>query len=110
MKELDLLISEIDKLNMENIKAYNLSNRNPLFDYVLIASATNDRQANAIIKNLRELETKGEISIRGIEDKDLSWILIDLDDIIVHIFSSDKRAYYGLDEIYNEYLMENKNV
>lgn len=110
MKELDLLISEIDKLNMENIKAYNLSNKNPLFDYVLIASATNDRQANAIIKNLRDLEAKGKISIRGIEDKDLSWILIDLDDIIVHIFSSDKRAYYGLDEIYNEYLMENKNV
>ena len=106
MKELDLLISEIDKLNMENIKAYNLSNNHPLFDYIVIASSTNDRQANAIIRNLRELEAKGSIQIKGIEDKDLSWILIDLNDIIVHIFSSDARAYYGLDAIYSNYLME----
>ena len=106
MNELELVISEIDKLNMENIKAYNLSNNHPLFDYIVIASSTNDRQANAIIRNLRELEAKGSIQIKGIEDKDLSWILIDLNDIIVHIFSSDERAYYGLDAIYSNYLME----
>ena len=106
MNELELVISEIDKLNMENIKAYNLSNNHPLFDYIVIASSTNDRQANAIIRNLRELEAKGSIQIKGIEDKDLSWILIDLNDIIVHIFSSDARAYYGLDAIYSNYLME----
>lgn len=110
MNELDLVIKEIDKLNMENIKAYNLSNNHPLFDYIVIASATNDRQANAIIRNLRELEAKGDIQIKGIEDKDLSWILIDLNDIIVHIFSSEARAYYGLDTIYSNYVMENKNV
>ena len=106
MNELDLVINEIDKLNMENIKSYDLASKSPLFDYVVIASATNDRQANAIIKNLRELDQEGKIAIKGIEDKDFSWILIDLTDIIVHIFSSESRAYYGLDEIYSEYLME----
>ena len=106
MDELKLVIEEIDKLNMEDIKSYNLSNNHPLFDYIVIASATNDRQANAIIRNLRELEAKGSIQIKGIEDKDLSWILIDLNDIIVHIFSSEARAYYGLDTIYSNYLME----
>ena len=110
MNELDLVIKEIDKLNMENIKAYNLKEKSPLFDYVVIASATNDRQANAIIKNLRDLENQNLITIKGIEDKDFSWILIDLSDIIVHIFSSEARAYYGLDEIYNEYLVVNENV
>ena len=106
MDELKLVIEEIDKLNMGDIKSYNLSNNHPLFDYIVIASATNDRQANAIIRNLRELEAKGSIQIKGIEDKDLSWILIDLNDIIVHIFSSEARAYYGLDTIYSNYLME----
>ena len=110
MNELDLVIKEIDKLNMENIKAYNLKEKSPLFDYVVIASATNDRQANAIIKNLRDLENQNLITIKGIEEKDFSWILIDLSDIIVHIFSSEARAYYGLDEIYNEYLVVNENV
>ena len=95
---------------MVNIRTYDLKKRSPLFDYVVIASATNDRQANAIIKNLRDLENEGKITIKGIEDKDFSWILIDLSDIIVHIFSSDARAYYGLDEIYNEYLVESTNV
>ena len=106
MKELELVVSEIDKLNMQNIKVYDLSNRSPLFDYVVIASATNDRQANAIIKNLRELELKGDIQIKGIEDQDDAWILLDLKDIIVHIFNEETRAYYGLDEIYSPFLKD----
>ena len=110
MNELELVIKEIDKLNMENIKSYDLTSKSPLFDYVVIASATNDRQANAIIKNLRDLESQNLITIKGIEDKDFSWILIDLSDIIVHIFSSEARAYYGLDDVYSQYSMVNKNV
>ena len=103
MKELDLIVSELDKLNIEEIKTYNLKEKSPLFDYVVISTMKNDRQANAIIRNLRELELKGEITIKGIEDKDLSWILVDLDDIILHVFTSEARLFYGLDEIYKVY-------
>ena len=104
MNSVDLIVSEIDKLNMDNIKVYNLDNKSPLFDYVIIATANNDRQANAIVKNIRELEmNNSNITIKGIEDKDNSWILIDLDDIIVHIFTYESRAFYGLDEIYSIY-------
>lgn len=103
MNELDLIVSELDKLNLEDIKVYNLNEKSPLFDYVIIATSKNDRQANAIIRNLRELEMKGEIKIKGIEDKDLSWILLDLDDVIVHVFTGEARLFYGLDEIYKVY-------
>ena len=103
MKELDLIVSELDKLNIEEIKTYNLKEKSPLFDYVVISTMKNDRQANAIIRNLRELEMKGEIKIKGIEDKDLSWILVDLDDIILHVFTSEARLFYGLDDIYKVY-------
>ena len=103
MKDLDLIVSELDKLNLEDIKVYNLKEKSPLFDYVIISTSKNDRQANAIIRNLRELEMKGEIKIKGIEDKDLSWILVDLDDIIVHVFTGEARLFYGLDEIYKVY-------
>ena len=106
MKELDLIVSELDKLNIEEIKTYNLKEKSPLFDYVVISTMKNDRQANAIIRNLRELELKGEITIKGIEDKDLSWILVDLDDIILHVFTSEARLFYGLDEIYKVYAKE----
>ena len=104
MNNVDLIVGEIDKLNMDNIKIYNMNNKSPLFDYVIIATANNDRQANAIIKNIRELEmNNSNIKIKGIEDKDNSWILIDLDDIIVHIFTAESRVFYGLDEIYSIY-------
>ena len=104
MNNVDLIVKEIDKLNMDNIKVYNMNNKSPLFDYVIIATATNDRQANAIIKNIRELEQNNpSITIKGIEDKDNSWILMDLDDIIIHVFTAESRAFYGLDEIYSIY-------
>lgn len=104
MNNVDLIVNEIDKLNMDNIKVYNMNNKSPLFDYVIIATANNDRQANAIIKNIRELEMNNKnIIIKGIEDKDNSWILMDLDDIIIHIFTAESRAFYGLDEVYSIY-------
>ena len=66
MNTVDLIVNEIDKLNMDNIKVYNMNNKSPLFDYVVIASATNDRQANAIIKNIRELEMNNpNVTIKG---------------------------------------------
>src|ERR1700761_52494 len=72
-----------------------------LTDYFLICNGTNDRQ-NVAISDEIEIRLKREFatypnSVEGRRQGD--WILMDYVDFIVHIFSPEKRAFYGLERL-----------
>jgi ribosome-associated protein len=70
-------------------------------DYVVVMSATSDRHANAIAKNVdTELSRKGirAHSIEGLPQG--AWVLMDFGDVIVHIFHQDTRGYYDLESLW----------
>lgn len=72
-----------------------------LTDYFLICNGTNDRQNLAIADEV-ELRLKRDFStypnsIEGRRQAD--WILLDYVDFIVHVFSAEKRAFYGLERL-----------
>ena len=72
-----------------------------LTDYFLICNGTNDRQ-NAAISDEIELRLKREFGTypNGVEGRRQGeWILMDYVDFIVHIFSAEKRAHYGLERM-----------
>src|ERR1700729_448270 len=72
-----------------------------LTDYFLICNGTNDRQNIAITDEI-ELRLKREFaaypnSVEG--RRQAEWILMDYVDFIVHVFSPEKRAFYGLERL-----------
>jgi ribosome-associated protein len=72
-----------------------------LSDYFLLCNGTNERQNVAIADEI-ELRMKREFntlpnSVEGRRQAD--WILLDYVDFIVHIFSAEKRAFYGLERL-----------
>ena len=72
-----------------------------LTDYFLICNGTNERQNIAITDEI-ELRLKREFgaypnSIEG--RRQAEWILMDYVDFIVHVFSREKRAFYGLERL-----------
>jgi ribosome-associated protein len=70
-------------------------------DYVVVMSATSDRHANAIAKNVdAEMARKGihAHSIEGLPQG--AWVLMDFGDVIVHIFHQDTRGYYDLESLW----------
>ena len=72
-----------------------------LTDYFLICNGTNDRQ-NVAISDEIEMKLKREFGVyaNSIEGRrQAEWILMDYVDFIVHIFSPDKRAFYGLERL-----------
>jgi len=71
--------------------------------YMIVASANSSRQAKSIADNVREkLKGKG-FTIRGTEgEKEGEWVLVDLDDIVVHIMVPTTRAYYNLEQLWGE--------
>jgi ribosome-associated protein len=72
-----------------------------LTDYFLICNGTNERQNIAITDEI-ELRLKREFgtypnSVEG--RRQAGWILMDYVDFIVHVFSPEKRAFYGLERL-----------
>src|SRR5580698_4165542 len=72
-----------------------------LTDYFLICNGTNERQNVAITDEI-ELRLKREFGIypNSVEGRrQAEWILMDYVDFIVHVFSPEKRAHYGLERM-----------
>jgi len=72
-----------------------------LTDYFLICNGTNDRQNTAISDEI-EIRLKRDFgtypnSVEG--RRQAEWILMDYVDFIVHVFSAEKRAFYGLERL-----------
>jgi ribosome-associated protein len=72
-----------------------------LTDYFLICNGTNDRQNVAITDEI-EIRLKREFGVypNSVEGRRQGeWILMDYVDFIVHVFSEEKRAFYGLERL-----------
>ena len=72
-----------------------------LTDYFLICNGTNDRQ-NLAISDEIELRIKREFGVypNSVEGRrQAEWIMMDYVDFIVHVFSTEKRAFYGLERL-----------
>jgi ribosome-associated protein len=93
---------------LEDIKGFDIAvmdvrKLTNMTSYMIVASATSSRQAKAMGDNVREkLKEKG-YEIRGTEgEKEGEWVLVDLNDIIVHIMVPASRAYYNLEQLWSE--------
>ncbi len=93
---------------LEDIKGFDIAvmdvrKLTNMTSYMIVASATSSRQAKAMGDNVREkLKEKG-YSIRGTEgEKDGEWVLVDLNDIVVHIMIPTTRAYYNLEQLWGD--------
>jgi len=72
-------------------------------DTFVIATATSDRHARAIADAIREAESASGGKPLGVEGYDEArWVLIDLGDVIVHVFLEEVRAVYDLERLWSD--------
>lgn len=87
-----------------NIKIFDVRASSSLCDYNVIASAGNTMQAKAMVDEIcYNLKRSGAkiISLEGLSDGD--WILVDLGDVIVHIFQEISRDIFDLDTLWSKF-------
>jgi ribosome-associated protein len=72
-------------------------------DYFLLCSGKSDRQVQAIAQAIEEELEKEGIRPLGQEGKNEGrWILMDYEDVVVHIFLPETREFYGIEEFWGE--------
>ena len=72
-------------------------------DYFIICSGTSDRQVRAIAGTIQENLKKAGLFPLGIEGEDAGrWVLMDYDDVIIHVFLESVRSFYELERLWSE--------
>ncbi len=101
----------LDNNKAENIKSINLKNKSYIADYMIIASGNSSRHLQALseilVSELKKIGV-GEFNIEGRESND--WKLVDINDIIIHIFHPEKREFYDLEKMWSEEIPKQKAV
>ncbi|SFJ10230.1 ribosome-associated protein [Thermoflavimicrobium dichotomicum] len=72
-------------------------------DYFVICHGNSQTQVQAIVKAIKDKVQEKGILIRGIEGlRDARWVLMDLGDVVVHVFHKDERDFYDLERLWGD--------
>ncbi len=109
IKENDMTSREMAKIAIEgledkkaqDLKVIDISEVSVMADYFIIASGSNRNQVQALADNVEEMLHEVKVRPRQIEGyQTANWILMDFNDIIVHIFNEEDRLFYNLEKIW----------
>ena len=95
-------LAAADKL-AQDVVAIDVSERLPLTDCFVIASAPNERQVQAVVDNVEE-KLRGEDvkPVRREGRQEARWVLLDFGDVVVHVLHTDERDFYGLERLWKD--------
>lgn len=98
-----LVCKALDDKKAIDIKAIDISNISIMADYFIVASASNQNQLLAMQEEVDRILYENGINAKSIEgNRQSTWILMDYEDIIVHLFSEEDRLFYDLERIWKD--------
>ncbi len=98
-----IVVDALEDVKGQEIQVFDTVHLTSLFDRVIIASGTSNRQTKALAASVRDkVKEAGEpvVSMEG--ETTGEWVLVDLGGIVVHIMQPAIRAYYRLEEIWGD--------
>lgn len=96
-----LVVDALEDVKAQDIRIFNTVGMTDLFDNVIIASGTSNRQTRALAASVRDKVKSAGGNVIGMEGDDTGeWVLVDLGDIVVHIMQPGIRSYYNLEELW----------
>ncbi|MGC6488625.1 MAG: ribosome silencing factor [Planctomycetota bacterium] len=97
------LAERLDQKQAADIRILDVSGPLVIADYFVVATVQSTRQAQSLAKEL-DMAHKAARGRRkrngGTEGEDTNWVLLDFNDIVVHLFLPDAREYYGLESLW----------
>ena len=98
---LDMVTSSLDSDKAEDVLSIPLDGKSSVADYMVIASGTSSRQVAAMAEHLEFRLKQAGVEILGLEGmRQADWVLIDANDVIIHLFRPEVREFYGLERMW----------
>lgn len=102
MNKLDIVKKACEDKLGKDITVLEIGEKSTIADYFVVVTGTSVQQTKAISREIEEKIEKAGYKILGNEGfRDASWILMDLGEVIVHIFTEEQREFYGLEKLWD---------
>ncbi|MGG5254982.1 ribosome silencing factor [Neobacillus sp. SM06] len=100
---LKLAVKAADDKRAEDIVALNMKGISLIADYFIICHGNSDKQVQAIAREMKEKVEESHFEVKRMEGFDEArWILIDMGDVVAHVFHRDERSYYNLERLWGD--------
>lgn len=97
------IVDGLEDVKAQDIQVFNTEHLSPLFERVIVASGTSNRQTKALASSVRDAVKKAGFPVPRHEgEENGEWIIVDCGQCVVHIMQPTIRQYYRLEEIWGD--------
>lgn len=99
----DVIVQTLDQHKAIDIRLLNVHNLTNLTQFMIVASGNSSRQTAALAEHVQDALRTHKIKPRGVEGDTVGeWVLLDYNDVIVHIMLPEIREFYNLEKLWTE--------
>lgn len=98
---IEKIIEIIEDMKGYDVVVYDYAEENPWVDYMIVASSDNIRTTHAIAEEIYDVVRKEfQMNVKLESAKESRWVLIDIGNVVVHLFVEEEREFYNVDELW----------
>ncbi|PHK49716.1 ribosome silencing factor [Staphylococcus edaphicus] len=104
---LSLAVEATENKKAEDIISLNMQGISDMTDYFVVCHGNNEKQVQSIARAVKDAANESDIEVKRMEGfNEARWILIDLANVVVHVFHKDERDYYNIEKLYRDAPLE----
>lgn len=97
-----LVVDALDDIKAKDITTLDVRDMTTVTDYMIVASGTSNRHVQALVENVAEKATQAGHKPIGVEGEEGGeWVLLDLQDALVHVMLPKVREFYNLEKLWS---------
>jgi ribosome-associated protein len=98
-----LVATAAEEKKAQNVTILDIHELSAFADYFVICHGNSQTQVQSIVSSIKEKAQEFNIVVKGVEGyQNARWVLIDLGDVIVHVFHKDEREFYDLERLWGD--------
>ena len=107
----DLVNKTLEDFKAREVVTLAVADITDITDFMIIATGTSSRHVKALVDNVvTEMKSAG-VHARGIEGRESNeWVLVDLNDVLVHVMQAETREFYDLERLWSKFSTDTETL